>query len=88
MCRPSRWLFRLRIRRHENHIQASNRPAIRPAIRCWWARIGPGHLFELDPLLVTLIRKALRYDHVALALVVWRQAAEVSEPHPKCGMKW
>lgn len=43
---------------------------------------------ELDPLMATLILKALRDDHVALALVIWRQAVEVPEPHPKCGMKW
>ncbi|MGB9457544.1 MAG: hypothetical protein WCB12_15960 [Bryobacteraceae bacterium] len=49
---------------------------MKAGIILWWlARSGPGHFFELEPLLPALIREALRDDHVALALVVWRQAA-------------
>jgi hypothetical protein len=52
----------------------------------WWlARSGPGHLFELDPLLAIPIREALRDDDVALALVVWRQAPEVPKSQLKGG---
>ena len=61
----------------KTHIQAFTKPGI------LWS--GPGHLFELDPLLATSVWEALRDDHVALALVVSRQAPEGPKSHLKGG---
>ncbi|MGB9457522.1 MAG: hypothetical protein WCB12_15850 [Bryobacteraceae bacterium] len=68
VCRLGRWLVRLQLRFHENHIQVSNTPAIRGCR----IRIGPGHLGKLDPLLAILGREALGDNHMAFALAVWR----------------
>jgi hypothetical protein len=57
-----------------NHFQAFRKSGF-----LWWFDWrGSGHLFELEPLLAILIREALHNFYMAFALVVWRQAADVS----------